>query len=161
MSVPVHVRLHEKTNSLCFGKKHHIHSFFRRLNVFGTDYRLRLRMSQLYLQLQVAETYFFWSSGIMQCTCMLFTFENGVPLMRQVASVVWHHSLLLMNGFNKTEAAVFSCRLCFLGAFPFINLIMISMIFRISYVFIIFSVFQTLKHYTLQNEHVFTTYTKT
>jgi len=26
--------------------------------------------------------FFFWSSGIMECTCMLFTFENGVPLMR-------------------------------------------------------------------------------
>jgi len=25
---------------------------------------------------------FFWSSGIMECTCMLFTFENGVPFMR-------------------------------------------------------------------------------
>jgi len=25
---------------------------------------------------------FFWSSVIMECTCMLFTFENGVPLMR-------------------------------------------------------------------------------
>ena len=24
----------------------------------------------------------FWSSGIMECTCMLFTFENGVLLMR-------------------------------------------------------------------------------
>ena len=46
---------------------------------------------------------FFWSSGIMECTCMLFTFENGVPLMRQGTSVVWHHSLLLMNSFNKTE----------------------------------------------------------
>ena len=66
---------------------------------------------------------FFWSSGIMECTCMLFTFENRVPLMRQGASVVWHHSLLQMNGFNKTEAAVFSCRLCFLRAFPFISLI--------------------------------------
>jgi len=54
---------------------------------------------------------------------MLFTFENGVPLMRKGASVVWHHSLLLMNGFNKTEAAVFSCRLCVLRAFPFICLI--------------------------------------
>ena len=41
---------------------------------------------------------------------MLFTFENGVPL--------------LMNGFNKTKAAVFSCRLCFLGAFPFISSIL-------------------------------------
>ena len=25
---------------------------------------------------------FFWSSGIMECTCMLFTFENGVLLIR-------------------------------------------------------------------------------
>jgi len=25
---------------------------------------------------------FFWSSGIMVCTCMWFTFQNGVPLMR-------------------------------------------------------------------------------
>ena len=25
---------------------------------------------------------FIWSSGIMECTCMLFTFENGDPLMR-------------------------------------------------------------------------------
>ena len=38
------------------------------------------------------------------------------------ASVVWHHSLPLMNSFNKTDAAVFSCRLCFLRAFPFISL---------------------------------------
>jgi len=28
-----------------------------------------------------------------------------------------------MNSFNKTEAAVFSCRLCFLRAFPFISLV--------------------------------------
>jgi len=49
----------------------------------------------------------------MECACMLFTFENGVPLMRKGASVVWHHSLLLMNSF--------SCRLCFLRAFPFIS----------------------------------------
>ena len=38
--------------------------------------------------------------------------------------MVWHHSLLLMNSFNKTETAVFSCRLCYLGAFPFISLIL-------------------------------------
>jgi len=57
---------------------------------------------------------------------MLFTFENGVPLMRWGASVVWHHSLLLMNDFSKTEAAVFSCRLCFLRAFPFISLILLT-----------------------------------
>ena len=36
---------------------------------------------------------------------------------------MWHHSLLLMNSFNKTEAAVFLCRLCFLRDFPFIILI--------------------------------------
>ena len=34
----------------------------------------------------------------------------------------WHHSLLLMNSFNKTEADVFLCRLCFLRVFPFISL---------------------------------------
>jgi len=49
----------------------------------------------------------FWSSGIMECTCTLFTFENGVLLMRYGASVVWHHSLPLMNSFDKTETAVF------------------------------------------------------
>jgi len=40
--------------------------------------------------------------------------------------VVWHHSLLLMNGFNKSEAAVFLCKLCFLRAFPFISLILLT-----------------------------------
>jgi len=38
-------------------------------------------------------------------------------------SVVWHLSLPLMNSFNKTEAAFFSCMQCFLRAFPFISLI--------------------------------------
>jgi len=57
---------------------------------------------------------------------MFFTFENGVPLMRYGASVVLHHSLLLMSGFNITEAAVFSCRLCFLKAFPFIILLLLT-----------------------------------
>jgi len=37
------------------------------------------------------------------------------------ASVVWHLSLPLMNIFNKTEAAILSCMLCFLGAFTFLN----------------------------------------
>ena len=37
--------------------------------------------------------------------------------------MVWHHSLLLMNSFNITEAVVFSCRLCFQRAFPLISLI--------------------------------------
>jgi len=36
-------------------------------------------------------SYFFRSSGIMECTCMLFTFENGVPLVRSGVSVVWLH----------------------------------------------------------------------
>ena len=61
-------------------------------------------------------------------TCMFFTIKNAVLLMRQGASVVWHHSLPLMNSFNKTEAAVFSCKLCFLRAFPFISLIAIFFI---------------------------------
>ena len=39
------------------------------------------------------------------------------------ASVVWHHSLLLMSSFNKTDAAVFSCMLGFLRPFLFISLI--------------------------------------
>jgi len=43
-------------------------------------------------------------------------------LKMEFRSVVWHHSLLLMNSFNKTGAAVFSCRLCFLRAFNFISL---------------------------------------
>ena len=32
------------------------------------------------------------------------------------ASAVWHISLPLMDSFNKTEAAVFPCWLCFLWA---------------------------------------------
>jgi len=43
--------------------------------------------------------------------------------LNETSSVVWHHLLLLMNCFNKTEAVVFSCRLCFLRAFPFVSLI--------------------------------------
>ena len=46
------------------------------------------------------------------------------------ASVVWHHSLLLMNGFNKTEAAVFSCKLCFLRAFPFFSFNLKAIVFH-------------------------------
>jgi len=39
------------------------------------------------------------------------------------ASVVWYLSLPLINSFNKTEAAIFPCRLCFLRGFSFISLI--------------------------------------
>jgi len=65
------------------------------------------------------EVIFFWSLGITKCTCMVFTFENGVPLMRKGASVVWHHSLLLMNSFNKTEAAVFFVQVMLPEGIPF------------------------------------------
>ena len=44
---------------------------------------------------------------------------NYAPLALSVEKVVF---LPLMNSFNKTEAAVYSCRLCFLRAFPFISL---------------------------------------
>ena len=53
-------------------------------------------------------------SGLIQC------WSSALALG---ASVVGHHSLLLMNSFNKTEAAVFLCRLCFLRAFTFISFI--------------------------------------
>jgi len=39
------------------------------------------------------------------------------------STCVWHLSFPLINRFNKTEAAVFPCRLCFLRAFLFISLI--------------------------------------
>ena len=52
---------------------------------------------------------------------VVYIWIHLIPLMRKGASMVWHHSLLLMNSFNKTEAAVFSFRLCFLRAFPFVS----------------------------------------
>ena len=61
---------------------------------------------------------------VFKTTVCVFNYNANLNWhMRQGASVVWHHSLLLMNSFNKTEAAVFACRLCFLRAFPFISLI--------------------------------------
>ena len=57
--------------------------------------------------------------GIMDC--ILFTFENRVPLKRLGASVVWHLLLPLMNSFTKTEATVVPCMLCFVGDFPFLS----------------------------------------
>ena len=56
---------------------------------------------------------------------VMFTFENRVLLMRYAASVVWHLSLPLMISFNKTEAAIFPCRLCNLRAFPCISLLIL------------------------------------
>jgi len=37
-----------------------------------------------------------------------------------------------MNSFNKTEATVFSCMLCFLRAFPFISLFLFLTVILIS-----------------------------
>jgi len=50
--------------------------------------------------------------------------------------IVPMHKLASSYDFNKTEATVFSCRLCFLGAFPFISLIYISK--ATQYVFFMF-----------------------
>jgi len=61
--------------------------------------------------------------------CMLFTFENRVLQMRLGASEEWHISLPLMNSFNKTEAAVFTCSLCFMGHFI---LILINQVFYLT-----------------------------
>ena len=54
------------------------------------------------------------------------------------ASVVWHPSLPLMNSFNKTEAVFFSCRLCFLRAFPFISLIKKHVLLHSRYTLLLF-----------------------
>jgi len=40
--------------------------------------------------------------------------------------IITKTSLLLMYIFNKTEATVFLCSICFQGAFPFISLIQMS-----------------------------------
>ena len=66
---------------------------------------------------------FVWSSGNMGCTCMLFSFENRVPLggVSGVAPFITTDEQL-----HKTEAVVFSCRLCFLRAFAFISLILLT-----------------------------------
>jgi len=58
--------------------------------------------------------------GVYMYVCYIWKWSYAHALG---ASVVWHHALLLMNSFNKTETAVFSCRLYFLRAFPFIGLI--------------------------------------
>jgi len=55
---------------------------------------------------------------------MLLTFEKKSTAHALGASVVWHIALFLMNSFNKTEAAIFPCRLCFLWAFLFISFIL-------------------------------------
>ena len=57
---------------------------------------------------------FFWSSGIIDCMFVfIWKWSSGYALG---ASVVWHLSFPLTNSFNKTEAAVFAFRPCFLRA---------------------------------------------
>jgi len=46
--------------------------------------------------------------------------------MNKPFALIWIH--VHWYSFNKTEAAVFSCRLCFLRAFPFISLICIKLV---------------------------------
>ena len=53
------------------------------------------------------------------CFLMWFPFWLAV----HGAPVVWHLSLPLINSFNKTKAAIFPCKQCFLRAFPAISLI--------------------------------------
>jgi len=63
---------------------------------------------------------YFWSKrSLIVC---FFTFEKkfcSCARGRQWCGI----SLPLMNSFSKTEAAIFTCRPCFLRAFPFISLI--------------------------------------
>ena len=56
--------------------------------------------------------------------------------LQQRKYAMYTHILLLMNSFNKTEAAVFSCRLCFLRAIPFISLIYFVHKLNITYLFL-------------------------
>ena len=56
-----------------------------------------------------------------------------------------------MNNFNKTEAAVFSCRLCFLRAFPFISLMKTFFIFSGNYCAVESSTLK--KHMKTHEEH--------
>ena len=55
----------------------------------------------------------FWSSEIMECMLFAFVLKIEFRLCARGASVVWHLLLPLMNSFNKTEIAIFHCRLCF------------------------------------------------
>jgi len=64
---------------------------------------------------------------------ILFFAINLITLTRVVykmCTVVWHLSLPLINGFNKTEAATLPCGLCFLRVFPFISWIYIAKLDR-------------------------------
>ena len=53
----------------------------------------------------VDNVYFSGPLGSHSKITMVLSFKNRVPLMCQVASLVWHLSLPLMNSCNKTESA--------------------------------------------------------
>ena len=53
-----------------------------------------------------------------------FSKEGGILNLKLVPMVL--KPLPMMNSFDKTEASVFSCRLCFLRVFPFVSLIILS-----------------------------------
>jgi len=66
------------------------------------------------------------------------------------------HAVLLMNSFSKTEAGVFSYRLCFLVAFPFISLIYVFYCVLNFNIFVPDSVlFFMYAHVILLNENIF------
>jgi len=50
--------------------------------------------------------------------CIVFTFENGVPRMHKDSLLFRHILCLLMNSFNKTEAAIFHIQTMFHEDFP-------------------------------------------
>jgi len=58
-----------------------------------------------------------------------YTKNPNRSLPHYLLTVKRQYQISLMNSFNKTEAAVFSCRLCFLRAFRFISSNMIIRIF--------------------------------
>jgi len=62
-----------------------------------------------------------WDHGVYMYVVYIWKWSSANALGGGGRSVVWHHSLLLMKSINKIEAAVFSLRLCFLRAFPFIS----------------------------------------
>jgi len=57
------------------------------------------------------------------CCCFAFNHFLKYIICHEILQLHW-----MMNSFNKTEAAVFSCRLCFLRAFPFISLMVIHLV---------------------------------
>ena len=59
--------------------------------------------------------------------------SKNSQILKNIDVYIIMYPISNMNSFNKTEAAVFSCRLCFLRAFPFISL-MLTIIY-VNYVY--------------------------